>query len=68
MSFSRMLTWMMQVCSLLRDSKYLSPEERKKIATKILSQNHYYHNDKISLTVPEDAEGLPKLSQGWRNP
>lgn len=52
-------------------AKYLSPEERKKIATKILSQKLYHHKDELSLAVPENAKGdeymckvceMPKLS------
>lgn len=52
-------------------AKYLTSEERKKIATKVLSERLYYQKDELSLAVPEDAKGdeymcqiceMPKLS------
>jgi hypothetical protein len=52
-------------------AKYLTPEERKKIATKVLSEKLYHQKDELSLALPEDAKGdeymckvceMPKLS------
>lgn len=52
-------------------AKYLTPEERKKVATKVLSEKLYRHKDELALALPDDAEGdeymckvceMPKLS------
>ena len=51
--------------------KYLTTEERKKIATKVLSEKLYHHKDHLALALPDNAKGdeymcnvceMPKLA------